>query len=132
MIRISDISMPLHYTDEALLADLESSGNSCRSPRPPAAPASRCPTSGNNRTWNFAHRCCRVPLSRSVQRAYKPCYLIALVTSVVWNFTLNRKFTFKSANNVPKAMALVLCYYAVFTPLSTLLGNWLALLLRHG
>ena len=57
--------------------------------------------------------------------SYWPCYLIALVASVVWNFTLNRKFTFKSANNVPKAMALVLCYYAVFTPLSTLLGNWL-------
>ena len=45
--------------------------------------------------------------------------------SVLWNFTLNRKFTFKSANNVPKAMALVLCYYAVFTPLSTIFGNWL-------
>ena len=57
--------------------------------------------------------------------SYWPCYLIALVASVVWNFTLNRKFTFKSDNNVPKAMALVLCYYAVFTPLSTLLGNWL-------
>ena len=52
-------------------------------------------------------------------------YLIALVLSVVWNFTLNRKFTFKSANNVPKAMALVLLYYAVFTPTSTLLGSWL-------
>ena len=51
--------------------------------------------------------------------------LIALVLSVVWNFTLNRKFTFKSANNVPKAMALVLLYYAVFTPTSTLLGSWL-------
>ena len=47
------------------------------------------------------------------------------MASVVWNFTLNRKFTFKSANNVPKAMALVLCYYAVFTPLSTIFGNWL-------
>ena len=57
--------------------------------------------------------------------SYWPCYLIALMLSVLWNFTLNRKFTFKSANNVPKAMALVLCYYAVFTPLSTLLGNWL-------
>ena len=56
---------------------------------------------------------------------YGLTYFIALVLSVVWNFTLNRKFTFKSANNVPKAMALVLCYYAVFTPLSTLLGNWL-------
>lgn len=46
-------------------------------------------------------------------------YLIALVASVVWNFTLNRKFTFQSASNVPKAMLLVLAYYAVFTPLST-------------
>lgn len=58
--------------------------------------------------------------------SYWPCYLIALICSVIWNFTLNRKFTFKSANNVPKAMALVLAYYAVFTPLSTWLGNWLA------
>ena len=46
--------------------------------------------------------------------SYWPCYLIALVASVVWNFTLNRKFTFQSANNVPKAMAMVLGYYAVF------------------
>lgn len=55
--------------------------------------------------------------------SYWPCYLLALIASVVWNFTLNRKFTFKSANNVPKAMAQVLGYYAVFTPLSTLAGN---------
>ena len=46
-------------------------------------------------------------------------YLLALVLSVLWNFTLNRKFTFKSANNVPIAMFKVACYYAVFTPLST-------------
>ena len=58
--------------------------------------------------------------------SYWPCYLIALVASVVWNFTLNRKFTFKSAANVPIAMLKVLAYYAVFTPLSTLLGHWLA------
>ena len=58
--------------------------------------------------------------------SYWPCYLIALVLSVVWNFTLNRRFTFKSAANVPVAMAKVLGYYAVFTPLSTLLGNYLA------
>ena len=58
--------------------------------------------------------------------SYLPCYLIALVLSVVWNFTLNRKFTFKSAANVPIAMAKVLAYYAVFTPLSTLLGEYLA------
>ena len=53
-------------------------------------------------------------------------YLTALVLSVLWNFTLNRKFTFQSANNVPQAMALVLLYYCAFTPLSTLLGSYLA------
>ena len=57
---------------------------------------------------------------------YWPCYLIALVLSVIWNFTLNRKFTFQSANNVPVAMAKVFAYYCVFTPLSTILGNYLA------
>ena len=54
-----------------------------------------------------------------------PSYLLALVLSVVWNFTLNRKFTFKSASNVPIAMLKVACYYAVFTPLSTLLERFL-------
>ena len=58
--------------------------------------------------------------------SYWPCYLIALVLSVLWNFTLNRKFTFRSANNVPVAMMKVAAYYAVFTPLSTLLGSFLA------
>ena len=47
------------------------------------------------------------------------CYLVGLVLSVLWNFTLNRKFTFQSAANVPIAMLKVACYYAVFTPLST-------------
>ena len=58
--------------------------------------------------------------------SYWPCYLIALVLSVIWNFTLNRKFTFQSAANVPVAMLKLLGYYAVFTPLSTLLGSYLA------
>ena len=58
--------------------------------------------------------------------SYWPCYLIALVLSVLWNFTLNRRFTFRSANNVPVAMLKVAAYYAVFTPLSTVLGSWLA------
>ncbi len=53
-------------------------------------------------------------------------YLVALVLSVVWNFTLNRKFTFKSAANVPIAMLKVALFYAVFTPLSTLLEHQLA------
>ena len=58
--------------------------------------------------------------------SYWPCYLIALVCSVLWNFTLNRKFTFQSASNVPKAMLLVFLFYCVFTPVSTILGNYLA------
>ena len=58
--------------------------------------------------------------------SYWPSYLIALVLSVLWNFTLNRRYTFQSANNVPRAMALVFGFYCVFTPLSTLLGSYLA------
>ena len=58
--------------------------------------------------------------------SYWPCYLIALLLSVVWNFTLNRKFTFHAATNVPVAMLKVLAYYAVFTPLSALLGDYLS------
>lgn len=50
---------------------------------------------------------------------YWVSYLIALCLSVLWNFTLNRKFTFRSANNVPIAMLKVALFYAVFTPLST-------------
>lgn len=46
-------------------------------------------------------------------------YIISLVLSVLWNFTLNREFTFKSANNVPIAMLKVALYYCVFAPLST-------------
>ena len=65
-------------------------------------------------------------LNELLHGSYWPCYLIALTLSVLWNFTLNRKFTFQSANNVPQAMALVLLYYCAFTPLSTLLGHWLA------
>ncbi len=58
--------------------------------------------------------------------SYWPCYLIALVLSVLWNFTLNRRYTFQSANNVPVAMLKVFAFYCVFTPASTLLGNYLA------
>ncbi len=53
-------------------------------------------------------------------------YLVALVLPVLWNFTLNRKFTFHSAVNVPLAMLKVAAYYAVFTPLSTWLEHRLA------
>lgn len=57
---------------------------------------------------------------------YWPKYLISLIASVIWNFTLNREYTFKSANNVPIAMFKVAIFYAIFTPVSTLLGNYLA------
>jgi len=57
---------------------------------------------------------------------YWPSYLISLSLSVLWNFTLNRRFTFKSANNVPLAMAQTAGFYLVFTPLSTWFGNYLA------
>ena len=57
---------------------------------------------------------------------YWPCYLIALILSVLWNFTLNRKFTFKSASNVPVAMAKIALFYCVFTPVTTIMGNYLA------
>lgn len=57
--------------------------------------------------------------------SYWPCYLISLVLSVVYNFTINRKFTFHSAANVPIAMLKVFLYYCAFTPLSTIGGNYL-------
>lgn len=62
--------------------------------------------------------------AKIMNNEYGPIYLIALILSVIWNFTFNRKFTFKSANNIPIAMLKVLGYYAVFTPVSTVLGNF--------
>lgn len=56
---------------------------------------------------------------------YMMRYLISLVLSVIWNFTLNRKFTFQSANNVPIAMLKVAAFYVVFTPVTTIGGGYL-------
>jgi len=56
-------------------------------------------------------------------KEYWIAYLISLVLSILWNFTLNRRYTFKSAANVPIAMAKVFGFYLVFTPVSTYLGN---------
>ena len=55
--------------------------------------------------------------AKIMSNEYGPMYLIALLLSVIWNFTFNRKFTFKSAANVPIAMLKVLAF-------STLLGNY--------
>ncbi len=68
-------------------------------------------------TFTILNELCDLP--------YWPCYLVALVLSVVWNFTLNRNFTFKSASNVKVAMIKVFIYYLVFTPVTTVLGDYL-------
>ncbi len=62
-------------------------------------------------------------LNEVAKLEYKWSYLIALVLSVVWNFTINRRYTFKSAANVPIAMLKVALFYFVFTPLSTWGGS---------
>ena len=54
---------------------------------------------------------------------YWPSYLISLTLSIIWNFTFNRRYTFKSAANIPVAMAKLFGFYVVFTPLSTWLGH---------
>ncbi len=58
-----------------------------------------------------------------INNEYGLFYFIALFLSVLFNFTVNRKFTFKSANNIPIAMLKVFGYYCVFTPLSIWWGN---------
>ncbi|MCK5812482.1 MAG: GtrA family protein [Clostridiales bacterium] len=59
---------------------------------------------------------------------YWPSYLIALTLSVLYNFTVNRRFTFKSASNIPIAMLKVFGFYCIFTPLSTWWGNQFAIM----
>ena len=54
---------------------------------------------------------------------YWPAYLTSLVLSIIWNFTFNRRYTFKSAANVSIAMIKLFGFYAVFTPVSTWLGH---------
>ncbi len=54
---------------------------------------------------------------------YWPAYLVSLILSIVWNFTFNRRYTFKSAANIPVAMMKLFGFYAVFTPVSTWLGH---------
>ena len=54
---------------------------------------------------------------------YWPAYLLSLILSIVWNFTFNRRYTFKSAANIPVAMTKLFLFYAVFTPVSTWCGH---------
>ncbi|MCI6376915.1 MAG: GtrA family protein [Clostridiales bacterium] len=62
-------------------------------------------------------------LETAVKLSYWPSYLIALVASVLWNFTFNRRYTFRSDANLARSMLLVALFYAVFTPLSTWWGD---------
>lgn len=64
-------------------------------------------------------------LNELLHLPYWVSYAIAVTLSVIWNFTLNRKFTFRSAANVPVAMLKVAAYYAVFIPLSSYLEHYL-------
>ena len=68
-------------------------------------------------------------MEEALQVKHWLAYLVALVLSVLWNFTLNRKYTFHSASNVPVAMAKVAAFYLVFTPVSTW---WTAVLTGDG
>ncbi|MBQ3864268.1 MAG: GtrA family protein [Clostridia bacterium] len=63
-------------------------------------------------------------LNETLHWPYWLSYILALILSVVWNFTLNRNYTFKSAGNVPIAMLKVAAFYAVFTPLTGWLEHW--------
>ncbi len=54
---------------------------------------------------------------------YWPAYLVSLILSIVWNFTFNRRYTFKSSANIPASMSKLFGFYLVFTPLSTWLGH---------
>lgn len=65
-------------------------------------------------------------LNELLKLDYWVSYVIALVLSILWNFTINRRYTFKSASNVPKAMLLVFLFYVFFAPASSLLEHYLA------
>lgn len=65
-------------------------------------------------------------LNELLHLPYWVSYLTALVLSVLWNFTFNRRYTFQSTERISRAMTLVFLFYLVFTPLSTLLEHYLA------
>ena len=62
-------------------------------------------------------------LLKILNAEYGVCYLVALTLSVLWNFTFNRRYTFRSDCNIPVAMAKVAGFYLVFTPVSVILGE---------
>ena len=62
-------------------------------------------------------------LETVVHLPYWPSYLAALILSVVWNFTFNRRYTFRSDADITRSMLLVALFYVVFTPASTWWGD---------
>ena len=62
-------------------------------------------------------------LNEFIKVDYWISYLVSLLLSIIWNFTINRKVTFKSSKNIAISMLLILLFYAVFTPVSTILGE---------
>ncbi len=62
-------------------------------------------------------------LNETLTINYWVSYITALTLSVLWNFTLNRRYTFKSGANIPVAMAKIFGFYLVFAPVSTYLGE---------
>lgn len=64
-------------------------------------------------------------MSKLLKLEYLVSYPVSVLLSVIWNFTFNRRYTFQSAANVPVAMLKVLAFYAVFTPVTTIGGNYL-------
>ena len=64
-------------------------------------------------------------MNELIRWSYWPSYLISLILSVVWYLTVNRKVTFKSTANIPVALLKIFAFYAVFTPVTTVGGQWL-------
>lgn len=64
-------------------------------------------------------------MSKLLKLEYMISYPASVLLSVIWNFTFNRRYTFQSAANVPVAMLKVLAFYAVFTPATTIGGDYL-------
>lgn len=79
-------------------------------------------SAGAIQTGTFA--LCKEVIFRGQPSLIWLCHAIALALSIIWNFTLNRKFTFKAASNIPKSMAMAFLFYVPFFPLSTLFLKW--------
>lgn len=62
-------------------------------------------------------------LNELLKLDYWVSYITSLIVSILWNFTINRKVTFKSSNNLKLSMFLVFLFYVAFTPISTILGE---------